>query len=702
MRSVLVALFVAFAGCSPDAGPGTESGRPAAAPGDAYAPPAERRTGIPLATDWRFLRSDAPGASAAGFDDSDWTTVSVPHTWNAMDGQDGGNDYYRGIGWYRRHVFVPDDMAGRRIYLQFDGASLVTDVWVNGVSLGQHRGGFARFRFDATAALIAGADNVVAVRVDNTRATDVPPISGDFTVFGGLYRRVLLLVTDPVHIDTRDFASSGVYLETTNVSTASADLRARVRVTNDEASAQTVTVSTVVVGPDGNVAARLPVSGTVAPGATAELSAAATLRNPHLWDGLADPFLYTAYVELDVDGELRDWLAEPLGFRSYAVDPEDGFSLNGRYVDLHGVNRHQDRLNMGWAIGEREQDEDMALIREMGANIVRLSHYQHAQYFHELADRTGMVLWAEIPLINNMTESDEHTANARQQLQELIRQNYNHPSILFWGIGNEQRRDDEATNVLLANLAELAASEDPTRLTTYAQCCTPATGGLPSHTDIVAYNTYFGWYDEFGTNDEFGNWADEVHAARPDWRIAISEYGAGGAFSQHQVPPERPEPYGAFHPEEWQSLVHEEHWRQMSTRRYLWSKIVWNMFDFAVDGRDEGETAGRNDKGLVSYDRQRKKDAFFFYQASWTGTPVVHITSRRYTNRSTATVPVKVYSNADQVTLVVNGTNVGTATGANHTFEWADVPLAIGTNTLEVSATIGGSDVADSVTWTRM
>ncbi|MBN1654862.1 MAG: beta galactosidase jelly roll domain-containing protein [Deltaproteobacteria bacterium] len=657
---------------------------------------------MPLDTDWRFLRSDASDANDTGFDDSSWKTVSVPHTWNAMDGQDGGNDYYRGIGWYRRHFVLPADAAGKRVYIQFDGGSIVTDVWVNGTSLGQHRGGFARFRFDATAALNTGADNVVAVRIDNSLVADVPPISGDFTVFGGLYRSVSLLVTDRVHIDTQDFASSGVYLETTNVSEASADLRARVRVKNDEPGAQDVTVSTIVVRPDGGVEARLTASGTVGSGATEELVATTTLPNPHLWDGLTDPFVYSAYVELAVQGEVRDWLVEPLGFRSYAVDPEEGFLLNGRYVDLHGVNRHQDRLDMGWAITEREHDEDMALIREVGANIIRLSHYQQSKYFHELADQTGMVLWTEIPLINEITHSNEHTANARQQLQELIRQNFNHPSILFWGIGNEQRTDDSATNTLLGDLADLAAVEDPGRLSTYAHCCAPDTGGLPSHSNLVGYNTYFGWYDNFGTYDQFGDWADALHAARPTWRIGIGEYGAGAALSQHQIPPMQPEPYGSFHPEEWQSLIHDEQWRQMNTRRYLWAKIVWCMFDFASDGRSEGETAGRNDKGLVSYDRQTRKDAFFFYKASWTATPTVHIASRRYTNRTTATVVVTVYSNADQVTLRVNGTTVGTELGTNHTFEWASVPLCMGSNTLEASATIGGVDTTDTVTLTRI
>jgi beta-galactosidase len=691
-------------GTTGTAGASGTTGAAGAAGGSAmYTPPPAARTDTLIDSGWRFLRSDAAGANATAFDDSAWTAVALPHTWNALDGQDGGSNYYRGIGWYRRHVAVPATAAGKKIYLQFDGANIVTDVWVNGTSLGQHRGGFARFRFDVTASVTAGADNVVAVRVSNAAVTDVPPLDADFTFFGGLYRDVHLLVTDPVHVDVEDYASSGVYLDTTAVSAASANLRARVRVKNGGSAAQAVTVTTVVVRVDGSIATQLTASGTVAAGAAQELAATATVTSPHLWNGPRDAYLYTAYTELRVGGQLTDWVSAPLGFRFYAVDPAQGFSLDGQYLDLHGVDRHQDRLNMGWAITDQQHDEDMALIKELGANVIRLSHYQHAQHFYDLADRTGMVLWSEIPLINSLTDSTAFTNNARQQLTELIRQNYNHPAILFWGIGNEQRTDDTTTNTLLANLNTLVHGEDPTRLTTYAQCCTSDTGGLPAHTDVVGYNTYYGWYTAFGTYDQFGAWADGLHAAKPTWKIGISEYGAGAALTQHADAPTAPDPYGAFHPEEWQNLVHEAHWRQMKTRPYLWAKIIWNMFDFAVDSRNEGDTPGRNDKGLVSYDRQTRKDAFYWYKANWnTATPVVYITSRRFTPRTTATVPIKIYSNLDSVELKVNGTVIGTSTGTDHIFTWSNVALAAGSNVVTATGTAGTTMAIDTVTWVRM
>jgi beta-galactosidase len=667
-----------------------------------YTPPPGGRSNTPINDGWRFLRSDAAGAQAATFDDSSWATVALPHTWNNMDGQDGGNNYYRGTGWYRRHYLAGPETASKNVYLQFDGANIVTDVWVNGTSMGQHRGGFARFRFDVTAALRPGADNVIAVRVSNAQPQDVAPLNADFTFFGGLYREVRLLVTDRVHIDTEDYGSQGVYLETTNVSAASANLRARVRVRNNDAAAQNVTVTTFVVHADGTVAAKLSASAMVTPAAIVELAASGALPAPRLWDGLRDPYVYTAYSEVAVGARVADWVAVPVGFRSFAIDAAAGFSLNGRYLDLHGVNRHQDRLNLGWAIGTPEHDEDMALIEEMGATAIRLAHYQHAPYFYDLCDRRGMVVWAEIPLVNAITNTTAFSDNARRQLTELIRQNYNHPSIVFWGIGNELRTDDAPSNTLLTQLNDLVHAEDATRLSTYAHCCTSDTSGLPTHSDVIGYNEYFGWYDAFGTYDQFAAWADNLHALRPTWRIGISEWGAGGAISQHAENPAPPDPYGLVHPEEYQNLVHEAHWKAMKVRPFLWGKFVWNMFDFAVDSRNEGEHPGRNDKGLVTYDRKTRKDSFYWFKANWTDAPLVYITSRRWTSRTAATTTVKIYSNTDSVELRVNGTSLGTRTSTDRIFSFPAVMLRTGDNVVEATGTRGNSSVSDRVTWTLM
>jgi beta-galactosidase len=656
--------------------------------------PAPVRTTSLLSEGWRFLRADAAGAEAAAFDDATWASVTVPHTYNASDGQDGGGDYYRGVAWYRRTLTAPA-LAGRRAFLEFGAANAVAEVYLNGVRIGGHRGGYSAFRFDVTDALVAG-DNVLAVKVDNAPQPDVPPLQADYTFFGGLYREVRLITTDALHIDLLDRASSGVYLRASNVSAASADVSARVRVVNGGDAAE---LSLTLLDASGAEAARFT-SAVATSSEVTEYALSGTLANPHLWDGQRDPHLYTARVELARGGAVLDSVTQPLGVRSFAVDAATGFSLNGRALDLHGVNRHQDRIDRGWAIGTAEHDEDMAFIREIGATAVRLAHYQHDQYFYDLCDREGLVVWAEIPLVDAITDSPEFADNARQQLQELIRQSYNHPSIVFWGFGNEQRTDDAPSNTLLADLAALVASEDDSRLSTYAHCCNPDASALTQHGDTIGYNYYYGWY--MGSFNDVGAWADALHAAQPALRFALSEYGAGASVIQHEDPPQQPATTAPFHPEEYQSALHEATWKQLEARPYIWGKFVWNLFDFASDGRNEGDGPGRNDKGLVTYDRQTRKDAFYWYKANWSAAPTVHISSSRFEPRTTATIDVKVYSNLERLSLTVNGAALPELTAADHVFRWTAVALQPGANVVEARGTdASGAVITDSVTWTR-
>jgi beta-galactosidase len=681
----------------PDAATGTDSA------GGPFVPPASARADTIIDDGWRFFAGDAAGAEAVDFDDAAWGAVTLPHTWNALDGEDGGNDYRRGAGWYRRHL--PGSApalaaaAGARVYLQLDGASMVADVWVNGVHLGQHRGGFATCRFDATGSIRLDGDNVIAVKTDNSAVPDVPPLSADFTFFGGLYRDVHLVVVDPLHVDLDDLGSPGVYLTPANVTADAADLSARVRVTNAGAAPETADVALDVVAADGALVARLTAAARVDAGATAEVVLTGTIATPHLWNGRGDPYLYTAYAVVararafDA-GAVTDVVAQPLGFRSFAVDAASGFSLNGRTLDLHGVNRHQDRLDMGWAITDREHDEDMALIVELGATAIRLAHYQHARHFYDLCDQRGLVVWAELPLVNSVTDSAAFTDDAEQQLRELVRQNYNHPSVFFWSLANEQA-DTAAANTLLDALQALAHAEDPTRLTTLASDLGDA-DPIGLHTDVVGFNKYYGWYT--GTVAAFAPWLDGFHANYPARAVAVSEYGAGAGISLHAAAPVIMD-----HTEEYQSAFHETYWQALAARPFVWGKFVWNMFDFASDGRNEGETPGRNDKGLVTYDRRTKKDAFYFYKASWSSEPFVYITSRRFNPRTTATIDVKVYSNVDTVALTVNGAALPPVTAPNHVFTWAGVALDVGDNRVEADATNGaGANATDAVVWTRM
>jgi beta-galactosidase len=661
---------------------------------DSFPQPSSKRRDIDLNDSWRFIRADVGGAEQIDFDDSGWSAIGLPHTWNNVDGQQH-TDYYRGIGWYRRHHVVDAALGGMNFYVQVDGANIVTDVYVNGTFVGRHKGGFARFRFDVTAQINPGADNIIAIKVDNARDADVPPLDADFTFFGGLYRPVHLLVTDPLQIRTLDYGSSGVYVTPSNVSAASAELEVAAEVVNTSSGTRSVTATAFIVDGDGNVVTTLADTHDIDPGSTHRFSLSTTIGNPRLWNGRADPYLYTAHVTIN-DGTWGDMpndvVSQPFGFRFFHVDRDNGFSLNGRYLDLHGVNRHQDRIDKGWAISQADQDEDFGLIDEMGATAVRLAHYQHDVHSYDLADQKGLVVWAEIPLVNHITVSDGFYANAQQQLVELIRQNYNHPSICFWSVSNEiTLRSGPDPNPLLQILADVTASEDPSRLSTLAAASGPDDAST-RHTDVAGFNLYYGWY--YGSYNDFANQADAIHGSFPN-PLSISEYGAGSSILFHS---DAPVPMD--HTEEYQNLFHEAHWRAMKARPYLWGKFVWNMFDFASAGRSEGDTPGRNDKGLVTYDRQTRKDAFFWYKANWSSEPVVYITSRRFTQRVDGVTAVKVYSNADRVEMRLNGHSLGTQSGPDHLFIWSDVTLLPGANLVEAFTTIDGTIYADSVTWT--
>jgi beta-galactosidase len=666
--------------------------RDAAAPDrgpEPYTPPRSAREELALDENWRFARMDVAGAEAPGFDDTTWSAVALPHTWNDRDGQDGGGNYYRGVGWYRRHLTVPAALAGRALFLQFDAACITADVYVNGRHVGQHKGAFAAFRFDVSAALKVGQDNVLAVRVSNARDADVPTLGGDFNMEGGLYRPVHLLATDLVHVDVEDFASPGVYLRTSNVSERSAELSALVKLRNADAAAHAVQVALTIVAPDGTVLQRLMASRNLAPGSDA-VTLTATVPAPHLWRGRLDPFVYSAHVELSEGGLVRDHLVEPLGFRWFSVDAEQGFILDGQPYDLHGANRHQDWWDRGWAIGPAQQQADLDLLLEMGATAVRLCHYQHARSFHALADRAGLIVWAELGLVNGITASPAFTASARQQLTELVRQNFNHPSIVFWSLSNELLGGPDYLP-LTAELNALAHQEDPGRLTTLA---TNNGDGAPitSIPDVIGHNEYFGWY--YGTSDQIAGWADTLHQRLPALKIGLSEYGAGASIAFHGDPPAKLD-----YSEEYQALLHEAYWKALAPRKFLWGKFVWQMFDSASDGRKEADQPGRNNKGLVTADRAVRKDAFYWYKANWTTDPFVHINSRRFNPRTLPTADIKVYATTATVELLADGKSLGTKTSSDHIFLWPAVPLRLGDNAFRAVGTGGASD---EVTFTRI
>ena len=651
------------------------------------------REEVPLDLGWRFaLQPAGAGFSAAGFDDHAWETVTLPHTWNAIDGA-GGGDYVRGDGWYRRHFAAEPSWAGQRVFVDFRAANRVAEVWVNGTRVGEHRGGYSRFRFDITDQLKAG-DNVLAVRVNN-EPNGIIPLGGDFTIWGGLTRDVSLVIVPPTHIALRDYGSPGVYLTPQTIAADHAEVQVRTLI--EGATDATGDVHVAIRDAQGTVVAEQSAplrSGTEQPEAVVQT---VTMPKPHLWQGRTDPYLYRVTVELRQGGNSIDAVEQPLGLRTITVDSQHGLFLNGRHLAAHGVDRHEDWLDHGMAISHEQRRIDFGFLEEIGATVVRMCHYEHDDYDYQLCDADGILAWAELPFVGPPPQSAEDNDNAVTQLRELIRQNYNHPSILCWSVGNETSQGAES---LIARLAKVAKEEDPSRFSTYASN-NKDDDSRNFQTDLLGYNKYFGWYG--GSYADFGRWLDAWHDKNPQRPLGISEYGAGASIYQHeQNPPPRPrtQAKGPWHPEEWQAEYHEAAWLTLKARPYLWGTFIWNLFDFASAHRHEGDTAGRNDKGLVTYDRRTRKDAFYWYKANWTDTPFVYLTSRRDDVRFTPTAAVKVYSNCDTVELWVNDVSQGVRHSEDHRFLWDRITLNPGPNRLYVIGTAGPTHVTDSCGWT--
>jgi beta-galactosidase len=496
-----------------------------------------------------------------------------------------------------------------------------------------------------------------------------------------------------------DYAGPGIDLRQRSVTAASATVDVTTRTWNNSTATRDVAVRPMVTDAGGTVVADVTSASRSLAAATGfDITQTVTIAYPHRWQGKADPYLYNVNVEIhDTSSNVvTDVVTERLGLRSFSVDPDTGFFLNGQHLSLHGVNRHQDRLNKGWAVNDDDQTQDFDLMAELGVDARRSAHQQD-QKVYNLGDERRYVVWAEIPLVNAVTDSSAFTANVTQTLHEIVKQTYNHPSVVLWGIGNEQGTDDTVTNTLLQLLSGVVDSDDPDRLSTYDHNG-PIASGLVDHTEVNRYNRYSGWYS--GSYTDFGPFDDDLHSKQPTRKICISEYSAGASIIRHQDNPPKPVPTSNFHPEEYQAVLHESHWSQIRIRPYLWGTFIWNIFDFASDGRAGGDTPGRNDNGMVTYDRLTREDAFYWYKANWTSTPFVYITSRWWTQRTVATTAVKVYGTVDSVTLTLKGVRLGAAkTSSNRIFSWSNASLAHGTNTLVATGTLVGSTFNDAVIW---
>ena len=611
------------------------------------------RTIHSLNQDWTFIKAEHP-ADAPG------VPVTLPHTWNAEDGQDGGDDYHRGKCWYLRDLDRPETTENSRVWLEFEGAAMTAEVYLNGEKLAEHAGGYSTFRVDLTDHL--KDHNKLAVSVSNARSRTVYPQQADFTFYGGLYREVRLILVPETHFALGYHGGPGLKI------TPVVDLETR---------AATVMAEAWVEGPANDAEVTFTLAGQTRTVPVADGCARAdfTIENAHLWDGLNDPYLYTATASLSSG----DAVSARFGCRKFEIDPQKGFLLNGRSYPLRGVSRHQDRKGAGTALTPAMMEEDMAIIKELGANTLRLAHYQHAQYFYDLCDENGLIVWAEIPYITmHMHDGRENTLS---QMTELVVQNYNHPCIAVWGLSNEITAASAVNEELLENhraLNDLCHTLDTTRPTTMANVfMLDIDSPILEIPDVNSYNLYFGWYlGELEQNDEF---FDEYHAKFPDRCIGFSEYGADANPAYQSPTPEKGD-----YTESYQCVYHEHILQMIEARPWLWATHVWNLFDFGADGRDEGGKHGENQKGLVTFDRQLKKDAFYLYKAAWNRTePFVHLCGSRYVDRTEEVTEIKAYSNQNEVSLYLDGKLFATRQG--HVVFSFQVPIS-GEHTIEARA----------------
>lgn len=655
-----------------------------------------QRTVVSLDRDWQFTPAWQFPKSAPS------EAINLPHTYN-LDALSGIPNYFRGMVGYLRSFDVPKEwQASRRVYLRFGAANQTAEVYVNSKHVGTHKGGYTAFCFDVTPWLTFGSSNTVWVRLSNALDLEVMPLVGDFNIYGGLYRSVELVAVPKLHISPTDYGSSGIYVATPRVSETEASITVRAVVAGP--SGVVGDVRFYIRDADGTILDSVTNRVKIGPEGSQTAMAMFNINNPHLWQSTHDPYLYQAHVLVhSVDKSKKaftvdvDSVSTQFGLRWFEVDAQNQFLLNGKPFRIQGVARHQDFALRGNALYRENHQQDIALMQDMGVNAVRLAHYPQDPYFLTLCDQAGILVWSEIPFVGpggyrdkGYNDTEAFRENGEQQLIEMIRQLYNHPSIFAWGIFNEltQRGDDPLA--YLRQLNELAKAEDPSRLTVGAS---NQDGALNFVTDLIGFNMYLGWYG--GMPADIAGWGAGVRRDFPKLKVSLSEYGAGASIYQHADSLARPVPESYWHPEEWQAYFHEQYWKTIASKNYFWGSFVWAMFDFGAAHRTEGDRKGINDKGLVTFDRRVCKDAYYFYKANWNPSdPFVHLTARRYEVRSNLVQNFTVYSNCSHVQLVVNDQPLAQlASDGYGTFVWKGCQLKKGRNKIEARS---GEGLLDS------
>ena len=702
----------------------------------------QARTVVPFNTSWTFKKGPF-STSTLDYNqlfEGKWQLVNLPHTWNANDmqtkeiksGSLGKNErFYTGDAYYRKS-FVPETAwKGKRIFIRFEGVNTNTEVYVNNQPLptkegknditydntkrngnynfvGRHQGGYSAFVFELTNMLQFGKENEILVKVNNEATPQVIPVNHTlFPMYGGIYRPVELIVTDDIHIAVNDFAAKGIYITQKNVSKKTADVAVKIKIDNKSGKKQPIELLTTVFEKDGSIKAKQSTQYTLLPQGRQTVTQQILVKSPHLWQGLDDPYLYKVVTQIKKNNQVIDEVTAPLGLRKFELRTGEGFFLNDIKYPLYGVCRHQDRLGKGSALSNVDHDEDLAIIKEMGATSIRLAHYQQSEYFYSKCDSMGLVIWAEIPFVNRVTTLEDN--NAQQQLKELIRQNFNHPSIYIWGMHNEVYSPSAYTVELTTKLNDLAKSEDPDRYTVSVSGYNVIDHPVNNNADVQGINHYFGWYngeleDKSDKEDDVASWAKRISEEFKDYRIIFSEYGA------EAIPEDQAEEVGnfgnqwsnpSFFPEEYATKFHEVHWGVISKSPIFLGSYVWNTFDFATPITALNVNP-RNYKGLVSFDRKLKKDGFYWYKANWSKEPVLYITQRRMINRGNEITPITVYSNRGEPTLIINGQTIKGAkigqTNVHYIFE--NVNLKPGKNTVEAKVIQkDGKVLTDTIEW---
>lgn len=626
-----------------------------------------------------------------------YTDINLPHTWN-LDALSGKIDYFRGLGNYVKHIEIPSQWKEDKIYIRFKGSNHTTDLYVNGKHVGKHKGGYTAFTWNITPYLKIGEKNTLWVRVDNSMDLDLMPLLGDFNMYGGIYRDVDIIITPKTHIDLENYSSSGVFITQSNVTDQKADVTITAHIVGEINDVSEVKFT--ILNQENQIIDSLVRRTKIGNSGKADVEAMFTINQPRLWNSVIDPYMYHADISVKniptKTKETEDKITQNFGLRYYSVDKDNQFFLNGKPFKIQGVGKHQDWAGIGNALSPLNHQRDIEIMLEMGVNAVRLTHYPHDPYFLDLCDKAGIIVWSEIPFVGpggyrdkGFNDSEAFRANGKLQLQEMIRQLYNHPSILFWGLFNElvQLGDDPVPYI--RELNELAKEEDPSRITVSAS---NQDGDLNFITDLVAFNQYFGWYG--GMPEDLDRWGAALRKDWPKLMVGVSEYGAGGSIYHQTDSLVKTIPTSYWHPEQWQTHYHEQHWKIISEKPYFWGTFVWVMFDFGAAHRTEGQVPGINDKGLVTFDRATPKDAFYFYKAVWNKKdPFVHIANRRLQSRTSEKQTIKVYSNQESVELIVDGVpqTVIEADGSG-IFIWKDIPMSLGEHTVEAISTSGKPD----------